>query len=49
VTPVLESGRGLLAGGPEKVALALAILAAGITVMAVWARTGLRSAERAGG
>ena len=49
VTPVLEAGRSLLAGGPEKVVLALAVLTAGITVMAVWARTGLRSAERAGG
>ena len=48
-TPVLEAGRGLLAGAPEKVALALAIMAATIVVMAVWARTGLRSAERAGG
>jgi ABC-2 type transport system permease protein len=49
VTPVLEAGRGLLAGAPEKVALALAIMAGGLLVMALWARTGLRSAERAGG
>src|SRR3954466_3148597 len=48
-TPVLEAGRSLLAGSPEKVGLALAIMAGGIAVMAVWARTGLRSAERAGG
>lgn len=48
-TPVLEAGRGLLAGSPEKVALALAIMTGGIAIMAVWARTGLRSAERAGG
>jgi ABC-2 type transport system permease protein len=48
-TPVLEAGRSLLAGSPEKVALSLAIMAGGIAVMAVWARTGLRSAERAGG
>jgi ABC-2 type transport system permease protein len=48
-TPVLEAGRSLLAGSPDKIAIALAIFAAGITVMAVWARTGLRSAERAGG
>ena len=47
-TPVLEAGRALLAGAPEKVALALAIMAGAIAVMAVWARTGLRSAERAG-
>ena len=48
-TPLLEAGRSLLAGSPEKVGLALAIMAGGIAVMAVWARTGLRSAERAGG
>ena len=48
-TPVLEAGRSLLAGSPEKVGLALAIMVAAIAVMAVWARTGLRSAERAGG
>ena len=48
-TPVLEAGRAFLAGTPEKVALAVALLTAGIGVMAVWARTGLRSAERAGG
>jgi ABC-2 type transport system permease protein len=49
VTPVLEAGRSLLAGQPEEVAAAIAIILAGIAVMAVWARTGLRSAERAGG
>ena len=48
-TPVLEAGRSLVAGAPDRVALALAILAAAILVMGVWARTGLRSAERAGG
>jgi ABC-2 type transport system permease protein len=48
-TPLLEAGRSLLAGSPEKVGLALAIMAGAIAVMAVWARTGLRSAERAGG
>ena len=48
VTPVLEAGRSLLAGNPVDVALALGILAGGIAVMAIWARTGLRSAERAG-
>jgi ABC-2 type transport system permease protein len=47
-TPLLEAGRGLLAGAPVKFALALAVVAGGIVVMAVWARTGLRSAERAG-
>jgi ABC-2 type transport system permease protein len=48
VTPVLEAGRSLLAGDPIKVALALGILAVAIALMSVWARTGLRSAERAG-
>jgi ABC-2 type transport system permease protein len=48
VTPVLEAGRSLVAGSPEEVALAVGILIAAVAVMAVWARTGLRSAERAG-
>jgi ABC-2 type transport system permease protein len=48
-TAVLEAGRSLLAGSPEEVGLALGVFAVGITVMSVWARTGLRSAERAGG
>ena len=49
VTPVVEAGRSLLAGSPSDVGVALAILGASILVFAVWARTGLRSAERAGG
>lgn len=48
-TPVLESGRSLLAGSPDKVTLALAIMTGALALLAVWARTGLRSAERAGG
>jgi ABC-2 type transport system permease protein len=48
VTPVLEAGRSLLAGSPEKFGIALAVIVAGIALMALWARTGLRSAERAG-
>jgi ABC-2 type transport system permease protein len=48
-TPLLEAGRSLLAGSPEKVVLAVALLAAAVAVGAVWARTGLRSAEKAGG
>jgi ABC-2 type transport system permease protein len=48
ITPILESGRSLLAGSPEKVGIALMVLAAGIFVFAYWARGGLRSAERAG-
>jgi ABC-2 type transport system permease protein len=48
VTPVLEAARSLLAGDPLKVGLAVGLLAAGVAIMAVWAGTGLRSAERAG-
>jgi ABC-2 type transport system permease protein len=48
VTPVIEAGRSLLAGQPEKFGIALALLAVGIGVFAYWARGGLRSAERAG-
>ncbi len=48
VTAVLEAGRGLLAGSPVKVAIAFVALAAGAAVMAVFARRGLASAERAG-
>lgn len=48
VTAVLEAGRGLLAGSPVKVAVAFALLAAGVAVMGAFARRGLASAERAG-
>ena len=48
VTSVLESGRGLLAGAPVKVVLAFAGLAGAALLMAVFARRGLSSAERAG-
>jgi ABC-2 type transport system permease protein len=47
-TAALEAARGLLAGSPVKVALAFGLLAAGAAVMAIWARRGLASAERAG-
>jgi ABC-2 type transport system permease protein len=47
-TAVLEAGRGLLAGSPVKVALSFALLAAGAALLAVFARRGLASAERAG-
>ena len=47
-TAALEAGRGLLAGSPVKVLLAFALLAAGATLMAIFARRGLASAERAG-
>jgi hypothetical protein len=47
-TIALEAARGLIAGSPVKLLLAFALLAAGACVMAVWARRGLASAERAG-
>ena len=47
-TFALEAARGLFAGSPVKVAAAYGLLAAGILLMAVWARRGLASAERAG-
>jgi ABC-2 type transport system permease protein len=47
VTLVLEAGRGFLAGDPTEVlpAFAVALLLSAVTVL--WARGGLRSAERA--
>jgi ABC-2 type transport system permease protein len=48
VTAVLEAGRGLLAGTPEKVAIAFLALVIGGLLMAAFARRGLASAERAG-
>jgi ABC-2 type transport system permease protein len=47
-TAALEAGRSLLAGSPVKVLLAFALLAAGAALMAIFARRGLASAERAG-
>ncbi|MGA2320516.1 MAG: ABC transporter permease [Solirubrobacteraceae bacterium] len=47
-TALLEAARGLLAGSPVKVALSFALLAGASAVMALWARRGLASAERAG-
>ena len=47
-TVVLESARGLLASAPVKVGLAFALLAIASAVLAVFARRGLASAERAG-
>jgi ABC-type multidrug transport system permease subunit len=47
-TALLEAGRGLLAGSPVRVALAFGLLAGGAAVMAIFARRGLASAERAG-
>jgi ABC-type multidrug transport system permease subunit len=48
VTALFEAGRGLLAGTPIKVGLAFALLAGGAVLMAIFARRGLASAERAG-
>jgi ABC-type multidrug transport system permease subunit len=48
VTYLLAAGRGLLAGEPEDVALAFALLLGLAAGLAVWARRGLRSAEQAG-
>jgi ABC-2 type transport system permease protein len=48
VTAALEAGRGLLAGSPVKVAVAFAALAGAAALLAVFARRGLASAERAG-
>jgi ABC-type multidrug transport system permease subunit len=48
VTALLEAGRGLLAGSPVKVALSFALLAGGAALLAIFARRGLASAERAG-
>src|SRR5258708_20586415 len=47
-TPLLEAGRGLLAGSPVRVALAFGLLAGGAALTAIFARRGLASAERAG-
>jgi len=47
-TALLEAGRGLLAGDPVKVGISFGALAISLVVFAVWARGGLRSAERAG-
>jgi len=47
-TVALEAARGLIAGSPVKLALAFALLLAGGTVMSLFARRGLASAERAG-
>jgi ABC-2 type transport system permease protein len=48
VTFLLSAGRGFLAGEHEDVATAFGLAAGLAAVLAVWARSGLRSAERAG-
>jgi ABC-2 type transport system permease protein len=47
VTALLEASRGFIAGHPSGVALAFAVVAGLAAVTALWARGGLRSAERA--
>jgi ABC-2 type transport system permease protein len=46
-TAFLESARGYIAGDPTKVGLALGLVALMIALFTLWARGGLRSAERA--
>jgi ABC-2 type transport system permease protein len=46
VTLVLEAGRGFLTGDPTKVLPAFAVVALLVSVSVLWARGGLRSAER---
>lgn len=48
ITALLESGRGFMAGDPTKVGIAAACLAGLFCLAALWARGGLKSAERAG-
>jgi ABC-2 type transport system permease protein len=47
ITAVLEAGRGLLAGSPTRLAAAFTGLVVAATLLAVFARRGLASAERA--
>jgi len=47
-TLLLEAGRGLLEGRPTEIASAFLTAALLVVVFAVWARTGLARAERAG-
>jgi hypothetical protein len=46
VTLVLEAGRGFLAGEPTKILPAFAVVALLVALTTLWARGGLRSAER---
>ena len=49
LTWVMEGERSLLAGDPQRIGLALACAGGMLTVFALWAVSGVRSAERAGG
>src|SRR5204863_8080533 len=46
ITPLIECGRGLMAGTPTKVGLACASIAGLLFVSLVFAITGMRKAER---
>jgi ABC-2 type transport system permease protein len=48
ITLLLETGRGFIDGVPTQVATAFALALALVVVFAIWARTGLARAERAG-
>jgi ABC-2 type transport system permease protein len=48
ITPLLEEGRGLISGSPEKTLLAFAILFGLLIFFSVWAIRGLWRAEAAG-
>ena len=48
VSYLFESGRGFLAGSPTRVALAVGGLAGLLTLVTLWAGTGLRRATRRG-
>jgi ABC-2 type transport system permease protein len=48
ITPLLEEGRGLISGSPEKTLLAFGILFGLLIFFSVWAIRGLWSAEAAG-
>lgn len=49
VSHVMSAARGLLVGEVQDIALALGSIAGLFVLLAIWARTGVRSAERAGG
>jgi ABC-2 type transport system permease protein len=48
LTFLIESGRGFMEGRPTQVATAFSLAAGMLVLFAVWARLGLRRAERAG-
>ncbi|MFL5951242.1 MAG: ABC transporter permease [Gaiellaceae bacterium] len=48
ITPLLEEGRGLISGSPDKTLLAFGIVLSLIAFFAVWAVRGLARAEAAG-